>query len=219
MPMDVYISYAPEDEGLIAKLRTHLAAQRQIQIYSDSFAPDVDRIDSRLASAPWILLALSPDYVASEALWGGEAAQALSRHHEGTAQVVVLCLRPLLRTGTALASVPTLPRNGEALSTQRDMDAACVELVRDLLALVKIGAAPGSAPPDGPQLHSLLCQLLPAQFAEVIYRLGVPPHVLPSDFAPQGMRATALLQYVEQRGGIGYVGLWTCIRQVAPSLS
>ena len=222
MPINVYLSYAPEDEKLVAELRNHLLPQRHaLTLHYDRFAPDPSRVDQRLFAAPMLLLAVSPDYLASESLWLGEARQALARHREGTARLVIVRLRPALLPEADFAAVPLLPRDGRALSTREDRDTAFAQIAQDLLALAGQPAIrePALALPDGLRLHSLLCQLLPAQFAEVIYRLRVPTYVLPSEFAPQGLRATALLQHVEQPGNIGHAGLWACLQQIAPYMS
>jgi len=49
-------------------------------------------------------------------------------------------------------------------------------------------------------LLDALSRLLPAQFEEVVFRVGVPAHYLSSSAAPQSERAVQLLRYVEQQG-------------------
>lgn len=224
MPIEAYVSYSPLDEKLVKKFCAHLTPHRQlITLFRDQFEPNETRIDGHLTTASLIVIALSADYLASQQLWAGEATQGLARHRAGAAQLILLRLRPTLLPDGDFAGVPILPRDGESLSTRKERDTAFAQAAKDLLSIAAdISRTPTSVPaavPSGARLHTLLCQLLPAQFAEIIYRLHIPAHVLPSEFAPQGMRAAALLQYAEQAGSIGHVGVWACIREIAPHLA
>lgn len=53
---------------------------------------------------------------------------------------------------------------------------------------------------DRDAVYSALCRLLPAQFEAAVFRLSVPPHVLPGAHASMAERAVALLRIAEQRG-------------------
>ena len=59
-----------------------------------------------------------------------------------------------------------------------------------------------SAPPavDRAAVYSTLVRLLPAQFESVVFRLGVPSHVLPGTTAPLAERAIALVRVAERQG-------------------
>lgn len=62
------------------------------------------------------------------------------------------------------------------------------------------GTPPGDAP-SGVEHYEELAALLPAQFGEVIFRLGVPEHHLPGPIAPQAQRAQALVHLLRQEQG------------------
>lgn len=53
---------------------------------------------------------------------------------------------------------------------------------------------------DRDAVYSALVRLLPAQFEAAVFRLSVPPHVLPGAHASMAERAVALLRIAEQRG-------------------
>lgn len=53
------------------------------------------------------------------------------------------------------------------------------------------------------EVYRLMCRLLPSQFEELLFLLDIPVHHLPSQTAPQSMRASELIKLAEQPSGIG----------------
>jgi hypothetical protein len=68
---------------------------------------------------------------------------------------------------------------------------------------------------DSNELLDRLKALLPAQFAELAFRLGVPGHYL-SHGAPQTTRAVELLQYVTQSGQLDELAAYVAPRPATP---
>ena len=53
------------------------------------------------------------------------------------------------------------------------------------------------------KLVDLIDSLVSADFETLVYTIGAPPHLIPSNVAAQGNRSTALLQWVESPSGCG----------------
>lgn len=98
VPIDVFISYAPENEKQKDVLRRHLAALKRegkvrtwhtgrIGVGSN---PDAE-IKARLGAAHLILLLVSVDYLAADAQWR-ETERALERHNAGRARTIPIVL-------------------------------------------------------------------------------------------------------------------------------
>src|SRR5436305_14218404 len=100
--VNVFISYAHEDELLRQQLDTHLSLLRRQELISDwhdrqILAGDDWRrdIDQHLETASIILLLISPDFLASDYCYEIEMQRALERHKLGEARVIPIILRPV----------------------------------------------------------------------------------------------------------------------------
>ena len=59
------------------------------------------------------------------------------------------------------------------------------------------------SPSERLRLVDLINSLVPDNFEKLVHTIGAPPHLIPSNFAPQGNRSTALLQWVNSPTGCG----------------
>src|SRR2546423_49301 len=100
--VQVFYSYAHEDERLLHKLNGHLSSLRR----EDKIAIWYDRdiragsdwehsIDAHLNTADIILLLISSDFIASDYCYSVEVQRALERHHMGEACVIPIILKPV----------------------------------------------------------------------------------------------------------------------------
>src|SRR2546421_4518726 len=100
-PVEVFLSYAEEDESLCLDLVKHLSQlshegslvlwhRRQIVAGTDWNK----EIDEHLERASVILLLISANFMASKYGDGGEMQRAMRRHEEGSARVIPILLRP-----------------------------------------------------------------------------------------------------------------------------
>src|SRR5579883_3172295 len=94
-PLEIFYSYAPQDDTLRHKLDNHLALLRQQGLIRTWHERDISagslwaaEIDAHLQAARLILLLISPDFVASDYCYGTEMQAALQRHEAGTARVI-----------------------------------------------------------------------------------------------------------------------------------
>jgi DNA polymerase III delta prime subunit len=130
-PLILFYSYAHEDEQLREQLEKHLrllTRQGTISTWHDRqivpgarWAGDVD---THLEAASIILLLISPDFLASEYLYGVEMQRALERQRQGKARVIPVLLRPVDWSGTPFADLEPLPQNKKFVTTWRNRDEA-----------------------------------------------------------------------------------------------
>lgn len=135
----VFLSYAPEDEGLCKQLEEHLAAlqregvlrtwhQRRIAVGDDCR----NRIDENLAEAQVMLLLLSASYLASDYLHDVEMTQALARARAGIARVIPVLARPCDWERSALGGLVPLPRDRRPVTIWQNQDEAWTDVVTGL---------------------------------------------------------------------------------------
>jgi NACHT domain/TIR domain len=86
-------------------------------------------------SATHILLLLSADYLASEALYQ-EMLDALKRQERGEVRVIPIRLRPCLLPKPLEDSLSCLPDNGQPVSAWRKRDEALVDVARDICRIL-----------------------------------------------------------------------------------
>jgi len=150
-PVEVYISYAPEDEALKKKLETHLVMLKRNGMlrytsHATAAGEDVEKAAAAgLSSARLILLLISPEYVASEYAYEVELDIAQRRYDAGEATVVPVLLRPFkmaeLRSkddGSKawFERLQRLPRDGVAVSKWADADEALMKIAAEIEAVV-----------------------------------------------------------------------------------
>src|SRR5437588_2959092 len=134
--IDLFITYAHEDEQLLNKLKTHLRPlQRQglITVWHDraiSAGTEWEReIGERLNRAQIILLLVSPDFIDSDYCYGSEMKRALEHHEGGDARVIPIILRPVDLQGTPFAQLLLLPKDGLPITKWRSRDEAFVTVI------------------------------------------------------------------------------------------
>src|SRR6266568_6990036 len=101
-PVEIFCSYAHEDEAWRQKLETHLSLLRRqglISLWHDRLiAPGTNwakALDTHLETASVILLLVSADFFASDYCYGIEMKRALERQEVGEARVIPILVRPV----------------------------------------------------------------------------------------------------------------------------
>jgi TIR domain len=100
-PIEVFCSYAHEDESHLWRLKVHLNVlerqglistwhDRQISVGTDW----AQAIDTHLENASLILLLVSADFLASDYCYMIEMQQAMQRHEASVARVIPIVVRP-----------------------------------------------------------------------------------------------------------------------------
>ncbi len=141
--IDIFFSYAHEDEALRDQLAVHLCALRQsgmIREWHDRrLKPGDDwkhELDNQIEKAHVILLLVSVDFAASEYCVDVEMKRAIERHAAGTAHVIPIILRPCRWQNLPLAKLQVLPKDGVPIVSWSSRDEAWMSVVDGILTIV-----------------------------------------------------------------------------------
>lgn len=142
-PVEIFFSYAHEDEELMNDIRRQLIVEerngRILKWHDRMIPPGADwrqQIDHRLERAAIVLLFVSPHFIESRYCYEVEGQAALRRHEKGQARVLPIILRPCLWERTPFGALQALPRDGKPVSTWPDRDEACLDVARGVLGVV-----------------------------------------------------------------------------------
>jgi len=138
--IEVFFSYAHEDEGLRDKLANHLKLlERQgvIQKWHDrqilAGTEWKGQIDSHLETAQIILLLISSDFLASDYCYDLEMKRALERHDAEEARVIPIVLRPVDNLWKApFGKLQALPTDGKPVTRWDNEDEAFANVARGI---------------------------------------------------------------------------------------
>ncbi len=153
-PVEVFYSYAHEDEAFRNTLEKHLSLLRRqglIKAWHDRhILPGTDwaqAIDEHLESASMILLLVSSDFLDSDYCYGVEMRRALERHQANQARVIPIRLRPVDWNGALFAHLQALPTNAEPITTWSNQDAAFADVAAGIRrAIEDLSSLQASAP-------------------------------------------------------------------------
>jgi tetratricopeptide (TPR) repeat protein len=136
VPIEVFCSYAHEDEPLLQKLEAHLSVLKRLGLISTWYDRQIvpctnwaQVIDERLEQASIILLLVSSDFLASDYCYQVEMKRALERHDAGQARVIPIAMRPVDWKGSPFAHLQALPTDAKAITTWSNQDEAFVDVV------------------------------------------------------------------------------------------
>ena len=153
-PIEIFCSYAHEDEFLLKKFETHLSLLKRQGLvamwHHREITPGTEWaqvIDAHLNSASVILLLISPDFFASDYCYGIEMTRALERHRYNEARVIPILLRPVDWHGAPFAHLQALPTNTKPVTTWSNSDQAFVDIATGIRrAIGDLGQLASSAP-------------------------------------------------------------------------
>jgi len=135
-PIEVFCSYAHQDESHLQELKTHLSGlQRQGRISTwynrqiNAGTSKAEAIDTHLETASLVLLLVSADFLTSNYCFEVEMRQAMQRHETSVALVLPIIVRPCDWTHTPFAKLQCLPRNGQPVTKWADRDDAWNDVV------------------------------------------------------------------------------------------
>jgi hypothetical protein len=99
-PIEIFYSYAHEDEKQRKELDKHLYNMRRQGLIAEWYDRDISagmewehEIDIHLNTAQIILLLISPDFMASDYCYSIEMQRAMERHEAGEARVIPIILK------------------------------------------------------------------------------------------------------------------------------
>jgi WD40 repeat protein len=129
--VDIFYSYAHEDESLQKELEKHLSSLRRRNLITTWHDRKIQageewnvQIDKHLSTAQIILLLISPDFLASDYSYGVEVKRAMELHKRGEARVIPIVLRPSEWKGEPYGELQVLPPDGVAVTLWPNKDEA-----------------------------------------------------------------------------------------------
>lgn len=138
-PLEVFYSYAHEDEDLRKKLITHLSLLKRAGIITDWHDRDISpgtewkhEIEKHLNSADIILLLVSADFLASDFCYSTEMERALQRHDANEARVIPIIIRSVDWKGAPFGRLQFLPTDGRPVRSWSDIDEAFTDVARGI---------------------------------------------------------------------------------------
>ena len=161
-PVDLFYSYAHEDEPLRDELDGHLALLRRkgvIRPWHDrGIVPGQqwdEAIDAQLTRADLILLLVSKDFLNSDYIWGKELAVAIARAERGDASVVPVLLRAVDIEDAPFAKLQGLPTDLRPVTSWPNRDEAWTDVAKGIRRAVEaIQQRWASTPPAAPAAPS-----------------------------------------------------------------
>lgn len=139
-PVEIFFSYAHEDEALMDVVRLQLVVRErlgEIVKWHDRMIPAGNewrnQIDDRIERAHVILLFMSPHFLASRYCYEIEGEIALRRHRDGTARVIPVVLRACDWTVTPFGELQALPKDGIPITLWPDRDQASLDVARGIM--------------------------------------------------------------------------------------
>lgn len=163
-PVDLFYSYAHEDEPLRDELAGHLKIMERrgvIRPWHDRcIAPGQkwdQAISGQLESADLVLLLVSKDFINSDYIWGHELETAMNRQKRGEASVVPVMLRAVDIDGAPFADLQGLPTDLRPVTSWPNRDEAWTDVAKGIRRTVeqiqaqrKQAGAPAPARPFAP---------------------------------------------------------------------
>ncbi len=144
MAIEVFFSYAHEDEDLMNDVRQQLIIferEGQILKWYDRMIPAGEEweshIDRRIRQAQIILLFVSPSFIESKYCYDIEVKEALKRHTSNEAHVIPIILRPCAWEEAPFSKLQALPRDGRAVSQWDDRDQVCLDVARAVMKVAR----------------------------------------------------------------------------------
>src|SRR5437763_4931820 len=135
--VEVFYSYAHEDEKLRDELKKHLSNLKRQGVITDWYDRDIsagkewnEEIERHLNSAKVILLLISPDFMNSDYINEVEVTRAMERHESGEARVIPVILRPVDWEGAPFSKLQALPTDAVAVTLWKNEDEAFLSVAK-----------------------------------------------------------------------------------------
>jgi ribosomal protein L40E len=134
----------PQDQALRDQLETHIMVLKRLNEITLRLTLKLEieknwkyEQDPRFQTADLILLLVSPDFIKSDYHYGIEMRHALEKHEAGNVWVIPIILRPTaLWEKTPFGKLQALPKDGKAITTQRNRDATFADIVEEISKIV-----------------------------------------------------------------------------------
>lgn len=142
--IEVFFSYAHEDEELKNELVKHLSILKRQSIITAWHDREITagtewagEIDRHLNAARVILLLISSDFLASDYCYDIELVRAMERHATGEACVIPVILREVDWKGAIFGKLQALPKNAEPVINWANRDQAFADVAKGIRKAVE----------------------------------------------------------------------------------
>jgi hypothetical protein len=140
--IEIFYSYAPEDEELRVDLEKQLTLLKHLGLISDWHSGKISagqertrEVENHLNAAHIILLLVSANFIASTAF--GVVKQAMEKHEAGTTCVIPIILRPVDWKGTPFDKLEVLPTNKKPVTSWSHRDEAFLDIAKGIRNVVE----------------------------------------------------------------------------------
>ncbi len=148
--IEVFFSYAHEDEDLKGELVKHLSTLKHTGVirnwHDRMIAAGTEwkgAIDAHLESAHVILLLISSNFLASDYCFDIELKRALERHYAGEARVIPIILKAVDWQDEPFSKLQALPTGAKPVTSWANQDEAFTNVARGIRrALAELSANP-----------------------------------------------------------------------------
>lgn len=142
--VEIFLSYAHEDEKLVEKLMKHLKILQRTGLAMLWYDQDIGKgtdweksIYAHLNTADIILLLISSDFIASDFCYSKEMDRAMERHARNEACVIPVILRPTKWQYAPFAALQAVPKHAKAVTDWKDQDSAFVDITEGIQGVLK----------------------------------------------------------------------------------
>lgn len=158
-PIEVFYSYAHEDEKLRDELEKHLANLKRQKIITAWHDRNIsagtewdDEIKNHLNRASVILLLISPDFMNSDYCNEVEVKRGMERHEAGEARVIPVILRPVDWKGAPFSKLQALPTDVRPITTWGNQDEAFLDVTKGIRKAIEELSGPSANIPTIPDI-------------------------------------------------------------------
>ena len=151
-PVEIFFSYAHEDEELMDIVRRQLILFERkgmiVKWYDRMILPGQEWegvIDKRINRAKIILLFISSYFIESKYCYNTEMKVALDRHESGDAVVIPIILRPCPWQDAQIGKLEALPEKGKPITKWGNRDEAALNIAEGIMKVVRKLSAGGKA--------------------------------------------------------------------------
>jgi len=164
-PVDLFYSYAHEDEALRDELAGHLKIMERRGVIRPWHDRDVvpgkpwdAEINEHLLKADLVLLLVSKDFINSDYIWGLELDVAMKRHANGEASVVPVMLRAVDITDAPFADLQGLPTDLKPVTSWANRDEAWTDVAKGIRRRVEMIQEKGAKRSSSLEIPSSILQ-------------------------------------------------------------
>ncbi|MDZ8109027.1 MAG: toll/interleukin-1 receptor domain-containing protein [Nostoc sp. DedQUE12a] len=141
--IEVFLSYAPEDEALLEELVKHLSILQRHKVIKAWYDRQISagaetnaEIDEHFNTARIILLLISADFLRSDDCYT-TVERAMKRHKAGEVRVIPIILRPVDYQGAVFTNLQPLPVDAKPVTQWTNLDAAFANVATGIRKVVE----------------------------------------------------------------------------------